>query len=294
MTPSANTFTDDLLQHAASLRSLASELVAGPDRAEDIVQDTYLRALKSPPRDRRGLWPWLSTVLRNVARNEHRGDRRRVRREALVATDEVVVGATDDDAPHAETLHRLTSALRDLPEPYRSTLTERYFSGLTPTEMARRFHTPLPTVKARLARGLELLRRDLSAGSSESDWRTGLVVAVGLPPASAGITRPALPALLLMAPTTKLIFGIATAATAVAAIWWLLHDLVPAAPLHSNANKQAEVQSARLDTIGAQASRERVLAEARIASPRVEMGHPYSFTLRCLALDSDGLRCTDA
>ena len=123
MTSPSDSFTDDLLQHAAALRSLARDLVTSPDRADDAVQETYLRVLHSPPQNPHGLLPWLATVLHNVVRNEYRGEQRRARREALVARAEPMANATDGNRHHAETLHRLTSALRDLAEPYRSTLT---------------------------------------------------------------------------------------------------------------------------------------------------------------------------
>ena len=310
MTSPSDSFTDDLLQHAAALRSLARDLVTSPDRADDAVQETYLRVLQSPPQNPHGLLPWLATVLHNVVRNEYRGEQRRARREALVARAEPMANATDGNRHHAETLHRLTSALRDLAEPYRSTLTERYFANLTPTEMARRSNTPLPTVKARLARGLELLRRSLGAGQTGSDrqtgserqpgsehspdWRTGLLAAVGLPPARTAIARPALPAVLLMAPSTKLLFGSVVVAATGVAIWWLLQGHVPSVPLHTSRNEQAAVQTSQQDRTAGEAPQERVLVTAPLASPPAGIDHPYAFTLQCTAVDSDGLRIVDA
>lgn len=297
--PPPYALTEDLLQHAASLRKLARDLVHSPDRADDAVQETYLRALKNPPSERAGLLPWLSTVLRNVVRNHHRGERRRALREALVAPTDASGPSTGDGASHAETVHRLTGALRALPEPYRTTLTQRYFADRTPTQIARSTDTPLPTVKSRLARGLDLLRRELDASTPDRDWRAALLPAVGLSPTptTAAVSAPLLPTLLLMAPTTKLLFGGAAAITVAAALWlWLDRGAGPA-PLPTTARSErlvdARADLARGD-VGATANVRTDAAPQSPVSDGADLLHPHAYTVRVTACDRDGVRVTNA
>jgi len=64
---------ETLLEHANWLRRLARSLVGDAQRAEDLSQETWLRALENPPDGDRPLRGWLATVMRNVLRQERRG-----------------------------------------------------------------------------------------------------------------------------------------------------------------------------------------------------------------------------
>src|SRR5215468_4013346 len=70
-----------LIQHAAWVRRLALALVGREDVADDLVQDTWLVVLCSPPDADRPLRPWLAGVLRNLAHKRWRSDGRRRQRE---------------------------------------------------------------------------------------------------------------------------------------------------------------------------------------------------------------------
>jgi len=76
----------ELATHAQALRALARDLVGAAD-AEDLVQETALRALRSPPAAPHGLGAWLATILRRLAGNHRRGNRRRQRREGAAGDD---------------------------------------------------------------------------------------------------------------------------------------------------------------------------------------------------------------
>ncbi|HEX6882258.1 MAG TPA: sigma factor, partial [Planctomycetota bacterium] len=71
--------------HAQALRRLALSLVRDEGEAQELVQETWLRAGGAP---RSGAW--LRTVLRNLWRDRARGAARRVASEAAVARDEAV------------------------------------------------------------------------------------------------------------------------------------------------------------------------------------------------------------
>src|SRR6478735_4000439 len=73
----------ELLEHASWLRKLARTLVS--DGADDLVQDTWVAALRTPPERAAGPRPWLRAVLTNAARLRWRGDASRAAREQAVA-----------------------------------------------------------------------------------------------------------------------------------------------------------------------------------------------------------------
>jgi DNA-directed RNA polymerase specialized sigma24 family protein len=66
----------ELLRHEDFARDLALCLTGDSHAAEDLVQQTWLRALLYPPSHRRALRGWLQTVLRNLARTRFKADRK--------------------------------------------------------------------------------------------------------------------------------------------------------------------------------------------------------------------------
>ncbi len=72
---------EELLDHAGWLRRLAASLVADPAHADDLVQETWVAALRHPPLSGPSPRPWLSRVVHNMARNARREESRREDRE---------------------------------------------------------------------------------------------------------------------------------------------------------------------------------------------------------------------
>ncbi len=150
--------SDDLLQHASWLRTLARRLVADAHTADDLVQSTWLAALKNPPPTGPAGRRWLATALRNFAHQFRRSAARRRERETLVARSE----STHPDLPAELALQRtLLGAVESLSEPYRTTLYRRYYENLPPRRIAALDGVSVKTVKTRLARGLAQLRARL-------------------------------------------------------------------------------------------------------------------------------------
>src|SRR5438105_7276274 len=87
-----------LLDHAVWLRRLATTLVRGSDDAEDLVQETWLAALRSPPSDDRPVRGWLTEVIRNAHRMRARSRARRWARETEAGA------RADQSAPSPEVL----------------------------------------------------------------------------------------------------------------------------------------------------------------------------------------------
>lgn len=164
-----------LLQHRGFLLRLARSLTRDEPSAEDLVQATWISALRRPPRHARGLRAWLGTIARRLASTEARAAWRREERERRVARPEALeTGPTVDGT--LELQRDIVDALRRLREPYRRTLYLRYYHDLSPGEIARREELALSTVKSRLARGLAELREELDRRHSDERalWLTPL------------------------------------------------------------------------------------------------------------------------
>jgi RNA polymerase sigma-70 factor (ECF subfamily) len=166
---------EQLLQHVPWVRALAGSLVADPNRADDLAQETWVRALRRPPAAGSHPRGWLASILRNLLRQEHRAGARRSRREAAVARPEAAPPETDV-VERASTHRALVELVTELEEPFRTTVLLRYFDELAPAEIARRLEVPEATVRSRLRRGLERLRTRLDAlsGGDRSTWVSAL------------------------------------------------------------------------------------------------------------------------
>src|SRR3989442_12778372 len=78
--PLTNQLRDDILASVPSLRAFAISLSGNVDRADDLVQETLLRAMANIDSFQPGtnLPAWLFTILRNLFRSEYRKRRREV------------------------------------------------------------------------------------------------------------------------------------------------------------------------------------------------------------------------
>ncbi len=186
MTPPPPPTATELLQHTGALRALAQQLVRDDASADDVVQETLVAALTHPPRHRVNLGGWLRTVARNVALRSHRGETRRRRREHAVARPEARSSAEDSVAV-LETHGAVVDAVLALPEPYRSTIVQRYFKGWSAARIARSEGVSRQAVSKRLAGALARVRRTLDQrhGGDRSVWLAALVSAGGLRDAAA-------------------------------------------------------------------------------------------------------------
>lgn len=213
---------DDLLAHAGWVRALARRLVSDQAAAEDLVQETWLAALRHPPRDARNIRAWLARLVRNSARQRGRSESARRARE----TRRVPVRATpspDELVQRVESQRILAEEVLQLDEHQRSTVLLRYFEGLSAAEIARRTGVPAGTVRWRLKQGLERLRERLDQryDGDRRAWRLALApLAFPAEGASAGAATggllAALQAILAMSIQAKL--GLALLAVVVAVL----------------------------------------------------------------------------
>ncbi|HEX6812637.1 MAG TPA: sigma-70 family RNA polymerase sigma factor [Planctomycetota bacterium] len=168
-----------ILAHQDFVQRLARGLVADAASAEDLTQDTWLTYLRQPPRAAAALRSWLANVVQNHARNRHRTDARRVRRERAVARPEAVLA--DDSRERLELQQRVVAAVLGLAEPYRGVLLLRYYEGLTAAAIAAKSGVPAGTVRSQLVRALDQLRDVLDDQRPEgrAAWLPGLVAIAG-------------------------------------------------------------------------------------------------------------------
>jgi RNA polymerase sigma-70 factor (ECF subfamily) len=161
----------ELLGETEWLTRLARSLTGSAADADDVVQDTLVAALRSPPDPDRPVRPWLRRVATNIVRMRHRG---RVRSEAREAAAEQAVEPTrtpEQLLERARVERTLSDLVLALEEPYRTTILLRYREGLTAEAIAKRDGVPAGTVRRRLKTGVDRLRTRLDERESPKIWR---------------------------------------------------------------------------------------------------------------------------
>ncbi|GAC1326710.1 MAG: sigma-70 family RNA polymerase sigma factor [Mycobacteriales bacterium] len=147
-------------EHAGPLFAFALRLTGDRSRAEDVVQETLLRAWRSAdrlePSAAGTLRGWLFTVARNVVTDLWRADAVRPR----LVNDEVALAVV----PAEDVLERATeswvvaTALGRLTAEHRAVLVETYYEGRSVAEAALRLSIPPGTVKSRTFYALRALK----------------------------------------------------------------------------------------------------------------------------------------
>ncbi|MBK7874181.1 MAG: sigma-70 family RNA polymerase sigma factor [Planctomycetes bacterium] len=211
MPPPSDSMLTALLAEQDWVRRLARGLASDAARADDLAQESWLAALRHPPRDARNLRAWFARVVKSQARDAARGDARRRRREEEharelgLSADSVAGGAraSEHAAPHgfaahggterspaeaverAELVRALVDAVMALHEPYKSALVLVYFEHLAPKDAAARLDLPDATLRSHVKRGLELVRArlDREHGGSRDAWLAGVLALATEPPA---------------------------------------------------------------------------------------------------------------
>lgn len=167
---------EQLVSHAAFVRNLAQRLVEDEDRAEDVIQDTWLAALEHPPRYQKSLQAWLGTVLANFVKRSGRSEVRTRKREHRVARPDLSPSSVEVLEKEAM-LRRVVQAVFDLEPPYRSVIILRFYDDLPPREIARKLDLPVETIRTRLKRGLQQLRGRLDRDYGDRSAWTPILLA---------------------------------------------------------------------------------------------------------------------
>jgi RNA polymerase sigma-70 factor (ECF subfamily) len=162
-TPADRAFREAAVACLDGLYGFALSLSRDRASAEDLVQETYLRALRAPRRAEPGpgLRSWMFAILHNAWRNE-------LRRRRPVGLDDTAVEQIPDEEPdplefadRQQAGGRVLAAIDALPGPFRDAIVLRCVEGFSYQEMAAIVGCPAGTVMSRLARARALLRRAL-------------------------------------------------------------------------------------------------------------------------------------
>jgi RNA polymerase sigma-70 factor (ECF subfamily) len=143
--------------HAAPLRRYVVSLTGDDATADDVVQETLLRAWRTPhilaeePESLRG---WMLTVARHIVVDEARSARRR--HEVVVA--ELPERAGADDAESLLDGILIEDALSTLTPDHRAVIVHAYYLGRSVAQTAAALDIPEGTVKSRLHYGIRALR----------------------------------------------------------------------------------------------------------------------------------------
>jgi RNA polymerase sigma-70 factor (ECF subfamily) len=146
-------------QHAAPLLSYALRLTGGDrGRAEDVVQETLLRAWRHPQAldpERGPVRSWLFTVARNVAVDAHRA---RKARPIEVGDEPLALVPAIDEIEQALDSWLVADAMSGLSPEHRAVLVETYYRGRSVAEAAAALGIPAGTVKSRTFYALRALK----------------------------------------------------------------------------------------------------------------------------------------
>jgi RNA polymerase sigma-70 factor (ECF subfamily) len=143
--------------HAGPVWRYVVHLTGDRAGADDVVQETLLRAWRTPrilAQDPATTRSWMFTVARHLVVDDVRSARRR--REIVV--DDVPERAQDDATEALFEAILIEEALAALSADHRAVVIRAYFGGLTVAEMARELEIPEGTVKSRLHYALRALR----------------------------------------------------------------------------------------------------------------------------------------
>ncbi len=170
------TFSDDAMQFAGQLYSAAMRMTRNPADAEDLVQETFLKAYRAYDSFQAGtnLKAWLYRILTNTFINKYRKDSRRPNEVDLGAVEDLYLYrrlGSEESAEAARTTEDrvldglvesdIKRAVEDLPENFRIPVLLADLEGLSYQEIADTLDIPIGTVMSRLHRGRKAMQKTL-------------------------------------------------------------------------------------------------------------------------------------
>lgn len=151
--------------HGAALLAYATRLTGDRHLAEDVVQETWLRAWRHRDRLTNGngsVRGWLMRIAHNIAIDQHRS--RKARPTEVGVEGEDLANAAVQSAPSDEVENRMVvdEVLGCLSPVHRRAVVEVYFTDRTTTSAATVLGVPVGTVKSRLHNAIRTLRDQFS------------------------------------------------------------------------------------------------------------------------------------
>ena len=151
-----------VVRHTARLHALAFRMLRSSEDAEDVVQETFLRAWKALPtwQPRAKLSTWLHRVTLNLCYD-------RLRKKRETTTDDLPEQADETPGPHAQlvrqqTVERVQAGLSALPDRQRAALSLCALEGYSNREAADILEISVDALESLLARGRRQLKKRLT------------------------------------------------------------------------------------------------------------------------------------
>ena len=169
-------FAEVAMEHMPSLYSAALRMTRSPADAEDLVQETYLKAYRAYGRFEEGtnLKAWLYKILTNTFINSYRAKQRRPQMSDVDDVEDLYLfrrlggseGAALGRSAEDEVLDLFTDtevkeALESLPDTFRMAVLLADVEGFSYKEIADIMEVPIGTVMSRLHRGRKALQKAL-------------------------------------------------------------------------------------------------------------------------------------
>jgi len=203
----------EIAAEAAWVRRLAIAVASDAHTGEDIAQDALLAASNPAAGAPAHLKLWLAGAVRKLHLRRGRADADRRGRELRAARPDVA----DDPTLAMERLElqeALSAAVRELEEPYRTTVLQRWYEGLEPQQIAKRTGVPVRTVHTRVTRALGMLRETLDR-RSHGDRSRWMAAFAPLLPGSSNAVKVALMGLKMKVAIAVAVGAIATTTTVI-------------------------------------------------------------------------------
>jgi RNA polymerase sigma-70 factor (ECF subfamily) len=160
-------FEQEALPHIDLLYNFARRITNSREDADDLVQDTYLKAYRFWQNYEKGtnIKAWLFRILRNTYINKFRSESREPDSVDFDLVENLNPGGTGD-RPQEEILNNLleddiSAAIASLPDEFRTVVILNDIEGLTYEEISEFLDCPIGTVRSRLHRGRKALRVQL-------------------------------------------------------------------------------------------------------------------------------------
>ena len=174
-------FEREALPHLDTVYRVALRLSGDSTRADDLTQETMLKAFRAWPTFREGTnaRAWLLTILRNQFINEYRRDRSRGPTVDVMEMEGYTVFKDVQDAdPEGRFFdqivdERVLEAIDALPEEFREAVVLSDLEGLSYAEIAEVVGVPVGTIKSRLYRGRQALQKTLFNHAVEMGYIRG-------------------------------------------------------------------------------------------------------------------------
>lgn len=159
---STQTFHDAILAEIPRLRRFARFLMRAPDIADDLVQETLMRAVAAAKSFEPGtnVRAWLFTILKNATRN-HARCQRRSPVDFVETLDATVRSETIADPLARLEFSELVAAIELLPTSFKQVVLLCGVEGFQYEEASEIMGVPIGTIRSRLSRARRILRRTL-------------------------------------------------------------------------------------------------------------------------------------